>query len=81
MRAAVEISLYPLADEFIPAIDDFIERLNGYPELEIATNRMSTQIVGDYARVMRVLSTEIETTFEANEKAVFVMKILNAGEG
>ncbi len=80
MRAAVDISLYPLADEFIPAIQDFIERVNAYPGLAVITNRMSTQIVGDFDTVMDVLREEISTTFRAEGKAVFVLKILNASE-
>lgn len=46
MRVAVDISLYPLADEFLPPIQDVIERLNGYDSLEVRTNPMSTQVRG-----------------------------------
>lgn len=80
MRAAVDISLYPLADEFIPAIEDFIERLNRHHGLEVRTNPMSTQIVGDYSVVMDALKLEMLTSFEHQGKAVFVLKILNASE-
>ena len=43
MRVAVDISLYPLADDFIPPIKDVIERLNanssasGYKLMSTAT--------------------------------------------
>ena len=77
MRVAVDISLYPLDADFIPPIKDVIERLNGYPGLEVVTNPMSTQLRGEFDEVMAALNKEIGTTFEQVPKAVFVMKILN----
>ncbi|NCF23887.1 MAG: hypothetical protein GWP60_05075 [Gammaproteobacteria bacterium] len=77
MKVAVDISLYPLDADFIPPIKDVIERLNGYPDLEVATNPMSTQVRGDFADVMAALTTEIGTTFERVPKAVFAIRILN----
>jgi len=77
MRVAVDISLYPLDENFIPPIDDVIERLNAHASIEVATNPMSTQIRGEYDEVMRVLHKEIGTTFESLPKAVFAIKILN----
>ncbi len=44
MRAAVEISMYPLTGDYLPVIQDFIDRLNTYPELLLHTNALSTQI-------------------------------------
>ncbi len=77
MRVAVDISLYPIADDFIPPIDDVIKRLNSHESLEVNTNPMSTQIRGEYDDVMAALNREIKTTFESSPKAVFVIKILN----
>ncbi len=77
MRVAVDISLYPLADDFIPPIKDVIERLNANPSVEVATNKMSTQIRGDYDVVMAALNQEIKKTFDQCPKAVFAIKILN----
>jgi uncharacterized protein YqgV (UPF0045/DUF77 family) len=77
MQVAVDISLYPLDADFIPPIKDVIERLNGYPDLRVATNPMSTQIRGEYAEVMAALGREIGTTFEKVPKAVFAIRILN----
>ena len=77
MRVAVDISLYPLQEELIPPILDIIERLKRDPELDVVTNPMSTQIRGEYDRVMALLQAEIRTTFEALPKAIFVIKILN----
>ena len=77
MRVAVDISLYPLDQDFIPPIDDVIERLNGHAGVEVVTNPMATQLRGEYETVMQVLTEEIGTTFERVPKAVFAIKILN----
>ncbi|MGI9203605.1 MAG: YkoF family thiamine/hydroxymethylpyrimidine-binding protein [Woeseiaceae bacterium] len=77
MRVAVDISLYPLTEEFIPPIDDVIARLNSHPSLTVHTNPMSTQVRGEYDDVMSVLQKEIRKTFDENPKAVFAIKILN----
>ena len=77
MRVAVDISLYPLDQDFLTPIRDVIERLNAYTALEVITNPMSTQIRGEYDEVMAALSQEIRVSFEQAPKAVFVIKILN----
>jgi uncharacterized protein YqgV (UPF0045/DUF77 family) len=77
MKVAVDISLYPLDADFIPPIKDVIERLNQHEGLEVWTNAMSTQIVGDFGVVMDALKAEIGTTFENLPKGVFILKILN----
>lgn len=77
MQVAVDLSLYPLTDEFIPPIEDVIERLIAYEDLEVVTNPMSTQVRGEYKAVMAALSREIGVTFERVPKAVFAMRILN----
>ncbi len=77
MKVAVDISLYPLADDFIPPIKDVIERLNANLSVEVVTNAMSTQLRGEYDDVMAALNREIKGTFEQCPKAVFAIKILN----
>lgn len=77
MRVAVDISLYPLDEDFIPPIRDIIERLNGYENIDVVTNPLATQLRGEYDDVMDALKKEIGTTFENVPKAVFAIKILN----
>jgi len=77
MRVAVDISLYPLDEDFIPPIKDVIERLNGYDNIDVVTNPMATQLRGEYDDVMEALKQEIGKTFEQLPKAVFAIKILN----
>jgi uncharacterized protein YqgV (UPF0045/DUF77 family) len=77
MRTSIEISYYPLNQEFIPPIQHFIDRINTYPELVVRTNTMSTQIFGEYKDVMKALTHEIEKSFDLPH-SVFIMKIMNA---
>ena len=76
MDIGIEISLYPLNAEFIPPIQDFIDRLNARAKFKVVTNSMSTQVFGSFDDVFNVLVPELRTTFERNAKAVFVMKVL-----
>ena len=77
MKVAVDISLYPLDADFIPPIKNVIDRLNMHEELEVWTNAMSTQLIGEFDDVMNALKEELGTTFELLPKAVFVMKMFN----
>jgi len=76
----VEISLYPLAADFVPAVREFLERLNRDARLRVVTNSMSTQVFGGYEEVMEALRRELRTSFETlgdrSHKAVFVLKVL-----
>ena len=76
MEIAVELSLYPLNTRFIPPIKDFIDRLNADASLKVVTNSLSTQVFGPYEAVFAALTRELRVTFENNDKAVFVMKVL-----
>ena len=77
MKTSVEISYYPLNDDFVPPIREFIHRLNQHKGIVAKTNGMSTQVFGDYADVMGALTKEIEKSFDIPH-SVFVMKIINA---
>jgi hypothetical protein len=76
MDIAVELSLYPLNADYIPPIKDFIDRLNTHAQLKVVTNSLSTQVFGPYEVVFGALTRELRGTFENNDKAVFVMKVL-----
>ncbi len=76
MDIAVELSLYPLDADFIPPIKDFIDRVNADGRLKVVTNSLATQVFGPYDVVFGALTREMRTTFENNDKAVFVMKVI-----
>lgn len=77
MQLSVEISMYPLRDEFLPAIGDFIEQLNTEQQVEVKTNSMSTQLFGEYDQVMALLQAAIKRSFERYNKVVFATKFLH----
>jgi YKOF-related protein len=76
MEIGIEMSLYPLNADFIPPIQGFIDRLNARARFRVITNSMSTQVFGEFDDVFGVLVPELKKTFETNDKAVFVMKVL-----
>lgn len=76
MDIAVEISFYPLERDFVPPIQDLIERLQAHPALKVVTNSMSTQVSGEYDAVMAALARELRPGLERGVKSVYVMKLL-----
>ena len=80
MEIGVEISLYPLAEHFVPVIHDFIARLSAAGDLKVVSGSFSTQVFGEYERVFETLQRELRATFESQAgqsgKAVFVLKVL-----
>ena len=76
MKIGVEISLYPLTEDYIPPIRGFIDRLNADGRFKVVTNDMSTQVFGAYDEVMEALTRELRPTFERDGKSIFVMKVL-----
>jgi uncharacterized protein YqgV (UPF0045/DUF77 family) len=79
-KLLAELSLYPLDNQYIPPIKDFIERLNQYPELYVKTSATNTLVMGEHHRVMEVVSRELEITHEQTDQAVLVCKFLKCPE-
>lgn len=77
MQVMVELSLYPLVNEYIPPIQAFIDRLNAYTELSVTTCSTSTQVTGEYSDVLPILGKEMQRTHEEVGQAIFVAKFLN----
>ena len=76
MQISVEISSYPLADDYIPAIKTFIERVNTVDGLTVVTNTMSTQIFGELELVMNTLKEAMEYSWKTFGKSIFVCKFI-----
>jgi len=80
MEIGVEISLYPLAEQFVPQIHDFIARVSAAGELKVVSGSLSTQIFGEYERVFETLRRELRATFDSRAeqggRAAFVLKVL-----
>ena len=77
MQVMVELSLYPLANDYIGPIKTFIERLNNIADITVKTSSTSTQVSGEYQHVMQHLAREMQRTHEEVGQAIFVAKILN----
>ena len=77
MQLSIEISKYPLANDYIPPIKSFIDELNLQPAITVLTNTMSTQVFGEYDAVMQALQHCIRWSFERYGKVVFVVKFIH----
>jgi len=77
MNISVEISYYPMQEEYVQPILEFIDRLKKHIEIQTKNTGISTQIFGGYADVMRILTIEIEKSF-ALPNSIFVLKIINS---
>lgn len=76
MKVSIEISMYPLHQNYIAPIKAFIEKLNDYPTIEVSTNHMSTHIYGDYNTIMPILQKEMKESFLKYENTVMVVKFI-----
>lgn len=68
--------MYPLKEDYIPAIDDFIAGLNCVGGLKVKTTPTCTQITGDYDLVFSTLQTEIARCYHEFGRAVYVTKLI-----
>ena len=74
MKITLDISLYPLSDQYRKEILEFIQQIKKHSSLKLETNGMSTQVFGEYDDVMRMLTIEMKPWMEQH-KGMFVMKI------
>lgn len=75
MKLTAELSLYPLRDDYIPAIKDFIAAAGAHGGLDIVTNAMSTQVCGDYDQVFALLKQELRRSYDNYGRQVLVCKL------
>jgi uncharacterized protein YqgV (UPF0045/DUF77 family) len=76
MQAAIEISMYPLKDDYIAPIDAVIEKLNSFDGLRIETFATATTLIGDYGLAMVAIKETIAWSYDKFGSAVFVTKII-----
>lgn len=74
MQATVEISLNPLTDNYDAVVTEFCERLKQYNGIKVEVNGLSTQLFGDYDRIMEVIQNEVKGIL-AEQPAVFHLKM------
>ncbi len=76
MKIAVDISYYPLVEEFKKPIKAFIAKLEAIDGVEIQKNAMSTQIRGEHNVIMPYLTEKIVEEFNSY-RASFIIKIIS----
>jgi uncharacterized protein YqgV (UPF0045/DUF77 family) len=76
MRISVDISLYPLTEDYFEPILAFIAQLETNPRLIVKRNSLSTQIFGEYRDVLAVIDSEMEKVFAQLPHSVFAMKFI-----
>lgn len=78
MRITAEISYYPLHESFVADIKAFIADLRQQAGIEVVTNRMSTQLRGDFDAVTGAVARCMRPSLSEPGTRVFVVKYLNA---
>lgn len=78
MNASVEISMYPLDKDYKVFIRAFISELKKYEEIKVLSNTMSTQVFGEYDRLMEILALEYKKAMIKDPAMVIVSKLVNA---
>jgi uncharacterized protein YqgV (UPF0045/DUF77 family) len=79
MKITVDISMYPLNQDYVPPIKAFIRELREFPNIEMVTNQLSTQLTGEFADVSSALTACMEASMAQSGRVVFVARYLNAG--
>lgn len=77
MNIVADMSLYPLRDEPIPSIIEFIEELQGQEGIEIVTNQLGTQLRGEFDAVTGAINRCMHKAMTATNTVVLVVKYLN----
>ena len=75
MKVSIELTLTPLKDDYEPHIIGFIKVLRA-SEFKVLENPLSTQIYGDFDKLMPFLNEAIKQAFQAIDIAVLNMKIV-----
>ncbi|MEM9053484.1 MAG: YkoF family thiamine/hydroxymethylpyrimidine-binding protein [Bacteroidota bacterium] len=76
MNTTIEISMYPLREDYEKQILQFLEYLHEVDQMEIKVNAMSTQVVGDFDLAFDAIQSSIKKVYENGIKASFVLKVL-----
>lgn len=77
MRISVELTLTPLQNDFEAPIIDFIKKLRA-SGLTILENPLSTQVYGEYDKVMQLITSELKNSFELIDNGILLLKIVKS---
>ena len=74
MTVTIEISFYPLNNEYPATVVSFLHKLKAVIPAEVVTNGMSTLLTGSYEKLWTALGVLLQNEIESVD-CVFVMKI------
>ena len=75
MKISIELTLTPLKSSYKPTIKNFIRRLRD-TKFTVIENPMSTQIYGDYDKVMSSIVPLIKGTFAEEDAVILHLKLV-----
>jgi len=75
MKASFDISLYPLHQDFEKPIKDFIRKLR-QSGFELIETPLSTQVYGDFSKIMSWLDKNLGDTLQNQKHCVVTIKIV-----
>ena len=76
MKMSVELSCYPLNEDYIPVIKDFIGKINQTEGVQAITNTLRTQLFGESEVIFPLLESAMTSSWQTQGKAIFVCKFL-----
>lgn len=77
MQITVDISMYPLEENFVDPINSFLDRIKTHLDLIVEVGEMSTRVTGELDLIMQILSAELKQSFIESPNSVFVTKIVH----
>ena len=77
MEISVELTFTPLQDSFEAPVIEFIKSLRS-SGLTVMENPLSTQVYGDYDKVMQLLHQEIKKAFNGVDHGLMHMKLVKS---
>lgn len=76
MIISVEISYYPLADNYSIIVEDFISKISD-KNITLEIGRMSTIMIGEYDEIMSILTKSMKELM-IEFPSIFSLKISNS---
>ena len=76
MKVTVELSVYPLREDFKVTVLSFIEELLKGQDIVAVTNSMSTQISGEDEAVFSAIQQALRVSYEQFGRQVLVAKFI-----
>jgi len=76
MNVTVEISIYPLIEDYTSTILAFIHRLKAESDISVYSTAMSTYVSGDYDLVMGILTNQLKVLYKEVPDSATIVKII-----